>query len=431
MIADLQLMTAVEQLGYRVTCGDVATHAGIHLEKARSGLLALAEQTGGDLQVTTTGELIYAFPQSFRQILLRKNLELRVRSWLNKIWSVLFYLIKISFGTLLITSIAVVYLTILGITVSSMLSFDCGDCGDCGDGGGSGGSGGNCVLNIFDWGGSNSSSSPTPIMLSSSEDRHRKLPIRAKTDRKPLNFLEAVFSVLFGDGDPNADIERRRWTYIGNLIHRQQGVAIAEQIAPFLDSSSAAFRENRDNENYMLPVLTKFNGIPEVSPQGQLVYHFPDLQTTLKDESDRSMRVPQCLKERKWKFTNATPSQHKWAIALFGANLIGITVLALMLAKSGSWAMGIISILALYGIGLVVIPSCRYIWVQYQNDRVKQRNRYRHQQVSLLLQEDSIPAKLEFALQFAKQHKITERDILYTTEENILEQEFKKLEGSE
>jgi hypothetical protein len=428
MVANPQLMTAVEQLGYRVTCGDVATHAGIHLEQARSGLLDLANQTGGHLQVTTTGELIYAVPKDFRQILLRKSVELRFQDWLSKVYTALFYLVKISFGILLISSISVVYLTILGLTLAALFGSDGnGDCGDCGSGGDGGGNG-SCVLDICNWGNSSSSSnSSIPVILNTGEYyQSPRTPIREKTTRKSLNFLEAVFSVLFGDGDPNADLERRRWSYIGNMIHRNQGVAIAEQIAPFLDNLGE--RSDREYENYMLPVLTKFNGIPEVSPTGQLVYHFPDLQTTLKDDAEQFTRTPQCLRERRWKFTQATPTQRNWAIVLFVANLVGIPILSMMLAGTGI-LIAIVPILFLYAIGLVTIPSFRYFWVQYQDAQVKKRNRFRHEQVSLLQQGGSIPAKLEFANQFAKQHKITSRDIIYSSEEDMLEQEFKKLEG--
>jgi hypothetical protein len=421
MNANPQLMTAVEQLGYRVTSGDVATHTGIHLEAARSGLLDLANRTGGHLQVTDTGEVIYVLSPDFRQVLLRKSIRLQVRAWLDRVWKVGFYLVKISFGILLITSISAVYLTILAITLAAIFSSDSGgDCGDCGDGGGS------CVLGIFDWG----SSSSTAISTSSNSNTSLALdnaPIREKTQRKPLNFLEAVFSVLFGDGNPNADLEQRRWSYIGNLIHRQHGVAIAEQIAPFLDDVGQGF--DKEYENYMLPVLTKFNGIPEVSPTGQLVYHFPDLQTTLKDDPNQSTRVPISLRERKWKFTKATPTQTNWALVLFVANLIGIGILATMLSGiSSSLITGTLVILALYGAGLVVIPACRYLYVKDRDRQVRKRNQLRRQQVNLLQQGEVVQEKLDYAQQFAKQHRITDRDIIYTTEEDALSQEFKRLE---
>jgi hypothetical protein len=415
MTPNPQLMTAVEQLGYRVTGGDVATQIGIHLEEARSGLLALANQTGGHLAVTDTGEIIYALPRDFRQILLRKSIRLRFQTWMNKIWAVVFYLIKISFGILLITSIAVVYLTILVTTLS--FNGDGGDCGDCGI----------CVLDLGNWGNGSSSASTAS---SNSRSSATKTPIRDRTQRKSMNFLEAVFSVLFGDGDPNADLERRRWSYIGNTIHRNQGAVIGEQIAPFLDNLGVGY--DREYETYMLPVLTKFNGIPEVSPTGQLVYHFPDLQTTLRSAPGEFTRVPQTLRERKWKFSRATSTQTNGAIALGIANLVGIAFLAITLGGAGgSFVSTVLAVLAVYGIGLAIIPLCRYLWVDRKNSQVQQRNRYRQQQVKLLQQDESIQAKLDYVKQFAKQHQITDRDIIYTTTEDAIDQEFKRLESKE
>lgn len=403
-----QLMTAVEELGYRVTCGDVVTHTGIYLEEVRAELLTLASQTGGHLQVTDTGEVIYVLAPDFRQILLRKSVRLQFKAWFDRFWAVGFYLVRISFGVLLIASIAVVYLAILAITLAAIFSGDGG--GDCDD---------NCVLGIFNWGGS--SSNADSRMTGVEPDRSNK-----KKQRKSLNFLEAVFSVLFGDGNPNADLEQRRWRYIGNLIHRQQGVAIAEQIAPYLDDLGQGY--DKEYENYMLPVLTKFNGIPEVSPTGQLVYHFPDLQATLKDRSGESTKGPKSLRERKWKFSKATPTQLKWSIVLFAANLVGIGILSTMLGGGSSAVVGSsMTMLTLYGIGLIVIPACRYFWVKYQASQIRIRNRFRSQEVKILQQGEFIQAKLDYAKQFAKQYKISDRDIIYTTEEDVLPQEFKRL----
>jgi hypothetical protein len=406
-----QLMTAVEELGYRVTCGDVVTHTGIYLEEVRAGLLTLASQTGGHLQVTDTGEVVYILAPDFRQILLRKSVRLQFKAWFDRLWKVGFYLVRISFGVLLIASIAVVYLAILAITLAAIFSSEGGvDCCDCDD---------NCVLNIFSWGGS--SSNPAASMTEVDSARSKK------KQRKSLNFLEAVFSVLFGDGNPNADLEQRRWRYIGNLIHRQRGVAIAEQIAPYLDDLGQGY--DKEYENYILPVLTKFNGIPEVSPTGQLVYHFPDLQATLKDSSNESTKVPKSLRERKWKFSKATPTQLRWSLVLFAANLVGIGILSTMLGNiSSALVSSAMTILTLYGIGLIVIPACRYVWVKYQASQVRARNSLRSQEVKVLQQGEFIQEKLDYARQFAKQYKIRDRDIIYTTEEDVLSQEFKRLE---
>ena len=100
------IMQAVEKLNYRVTVGDVATQAGLNIEMANQGLLALATDAGGHLQVADTGDIVYLFPRNFRNVLQSKYFKLRLQEWWNKVSSVLFYLIRISFGVVLILSIA-------------------------------------------------------------------------------------------------------------------------------------------------------------------------------------------------------------------------------------------------------------------------------------------------------------------------------------
>lgn len=41
--------------------------------------------------------------------------------------------------------------------------------------------------------------------------------------KSELNFLEAVYSFLFGDGDPNANLEEERYALIGQLIRANGG----------------------------------------------------------------------------------------------------------------------------------------------------------------------------------------------------------------
>lgn len=67
------ILKAVEQLGYRVTVGDVAVQSGLELERAQQGLVALASDAGGHLQVSETGEIVYLFPESLRTVLDRKS----------------------------------------------------------------------------------------------------------------------------------------------------------------------------------------------------------------------------------------------------------------------------------------------------------------------------------------------------------------------
>ncbi|MEL7330043.1 MAG: hypothetical protein AAGJ69_09410, partial [Cyanobacteria bacterium J06559_1] len=69
-------MQAVEALDYRVTVGDVAARAGLKVEVAQQGLLALASETAAHMQVSESGEIAYEFPRKFRSVLRSKYWQL-------------------------------------------------------------------------------------------------------------------------------------------------------------------------------------------------------------------------------------------------------------------------------------------------------------------------------------------------------------------
>lgn len=57
MSQNAAVMKAVESLDYRVTVGDLATRAGLDLNVAQQGLIALAADTQAHLQVSDAGEI--------------------------------------------------------------------------------------------------------------------------------------------------------------------------------------------------------------------------------------------------------------------------------------------------------------------------------------------------------------------------------------
>jgi hypothetical protein len=130
--ANPAIMRAVEKLGYRVTIGDVASQAGLDVKLAERDLLALASEAGGHMQVAESGEIAYSFPRNFRDILRNKYWRLRWQERLGKVWNLIFYLIRISFGIYLIVSIALIGIAIVIILVALSSSRD-GDSGDSGD----------------------------------------------------------------------------------------------------------------------------------------------------------------------------------------------------------------------------------------------------------------------------------------------------------
>ncbi|NET42006.1 hypothetical protein [Okeania sp. SIO2B3] len=419
------IMKAVENLDYRVTVGDVAAKAGLDVKVTEQGLLALATDAGGHLQVSETGEIAYLFPQNFRGILRNKFWRLRWREWWEKVWRVLFYLIRISFGILLILSLVIILVAIAIIVISLNSSGDQND-----SGGRSNNSGGGMIFFpgfwfnsnwflLFDWG-----YYDRPYRYQRQRQKYH-----SQGQKNGMNFFEAVFSFLFGDGNPNFNLDERRWQAIATVIKNNQGAVVAEQIAPYLDDLGKGYA--LEYEEYILPVLIRFNGRPEVSSEGQIVYHFPELQATAKGWN--SQPISAFLKEKLWRFSEATSSQIMLATGFGAVNFVGALVLGSLL-KDGTVAAqigGFISfveviypLLLVYGVGFLVLPLIRYFWVQWRNGKVEARNQQRQKRVITLNQADSqLKQKIEYAKKFANETIIGRESLAYTTEKSILEQE--------
>jgi hypothetical protein len=419
MTPNPQIMKAVERLGYRVTVGDVAAQAGLQVNLAESGLLALASEVGGHLQVAESGEIVYLLPKNFRTILRNKYLQLQIKEWWEKVWRVLFYLIRISFGIVLVISILLIFVTILVIMLASSSSRDGDD-----DSGSSFSLPNVWVFPDFWW-----------IFYPDYGDRYHSHSQDRRGDldkTSSLNFLEAIFSFLFGDGNPNVDLEERRWQTIGTVIRNQRGAVVAEQVAPYLDDLGQGYA--RDYEEYMLPVLTRFNGRPEVSPEGGLVYHFPELQATAVQQ--RAQPVAVYLKEFSWRFSQASSGQIIGAIGLGGLNLVGAIVLGSLLAGGTvaaqlgglvAFVQSIYWLLLAYGAAFLVIPLIRYLWIQGRNQKIQTRNQRRQVAAMQFNQADeALRKKIRYAEQFAVAAFIGQDDLAYTTEKDLIEQDIEQ-----
>ncbi len=408
------IMQAVEQLGYRVTVGDVATQAGLNVAEANQGLLALASDAGGHLQVADTGDILYLFPKNFQTILRNKYFQLRLQEWWKKVWGVLFYLIRISFGIFLIVSIALITITIIIIITTANSDRNSNSSGRS-----SHSSGG---IGFFYF----------PDLLWYFSPNYNTRQKERRREKSEMNFFEAVFSFLFGDGNPNANLEERRWQEIATVIRNNRGAVVAEQIAPYLEDLGEG--SAKDYEDYMLPVLTRFNGQPAVSPEGEIIYYFPELQISATNKHRQSASV--YLEELPWRFSAATSGQILLSAGLGVLNFVGALILGRLLrdgvvaAQLGglvAFVQGIYWLLLAYGIGFLGVPLVRYFWMKWRNQKIVARNRDRLGRARLLANANNyLQQKIAYAKQFAKEKVLGNKDLVYTTETDLLEQEVEQ-----
>ncbi len=416
MTLDPKIMTTVEQLNYRVTVGDVSARAGLDIDTTQRGLLALSSEVSGNLQVSEAGEIAYVFPENFRSVLRDKYLRLRLQALWASIWAVLFYLIRISFGIFLLLSILLIVVAIAMIFIAAQSSQQ-------GNNRRQSNYGGSSMFFPRYWIGRNIFWFFSPTSYGRSRNRPQRAP-------EQMNFFEAIFSFLFGDGNPNANLEERRWQEIATVIRNNQGAVVAEQISPYLDLTE----KPKDDEYYMVPVLSRFDGQPEVSPTGDIIYRFPELQSTATQSGQQS--VAAFLREFPWPFSQASSNQRAWAIGLGTFNLVG-AVLLWFLLSDGSLAVelgglvavanSLIWVLLGYGAAFLAVPLIRYLWLQQRNAKLEARNdRRRDYAVALNEADANLQQKIHYAQTFAAQSVVTPDRLTYTTEKNLVDQDLER-----
>lgn len=416
-------MDAVDACGGRVTIGDVASKGGLKLNEAQKALQALAADTNGFLEVSDEGDVLYVFPKDYRSKLATKSFRIKLEPFVEKAKSAAEYLVRVSFGTALIASIVLVYTTIIALLSSRSDEDNRGR-----RGGRSYDSGFTFYLN------------PADLFWYWDPYYYRRRRIQKEDDG--MNFIESVFSFVFGDGDPNQGIEDERWKLIGQYISSNGGVVTAEELAPYLDLETAD--NNLVDESYILPVLLRFEGQPEVDEEGNILYRFPSLQRTAS--SQRSGRkeyvgkrwtdwvggVEKFFKEKKWQFSKTSNSERAMVIGLGGLNLFGVIILGTMLKNVAVTPSGFITfvsdifpLLQIYAGSFFAIPLTRWFLIRNKNAKIEKRNIARELRARALeLPDLSLRRKLLSARNMAQRTVIGQDRIVYSTDRDLFEQDY-------
>ncbi|CAH8269962.1 unnamed protein product [Arabidopsis lyrata] len=415
-------MDAVDECGRRVTVGDVASRAGLKVTEAQTALQALAADTDGFLEVSDEGDVLYVFPRDYRTKLAAKSLRIQIEPYLEKAKGAIDYLARVSFGTALIASIVIVYTSII-----ALLSSRSDDDNRQRRRGRGYDSGFNFYIN--------------PVDLLWYWDPNYYNRRRAREDEgKGMNFIESVFSFVFGDGDPNQGIEEERWQMIGQYITSRGGVVAADELAPYLDVPSSKSAMN--DESYILPVLLRFDGQPELDDEGNILYRFPSLQRTASGSSRRKEYVgkwfdwvadmEKFFKEKKWQFSKTSTSERALVIGLGAVNLFGVIVLNTLLNEMAvrpggflTFVKNIYPLLQIYAGSFFAIPLVRWFSIKRKNNQIENRNKARLQFARALESPDiALRRKLLSARDMAQNTVIGRDRIVYSTDRDMMEQNY-------
>ena len=194
---DEKIISAVERAkDRRLTVADAAALSGTDLLSAQRSLTLLASLTGGDLEVSSEGDIVYSFNKDFQSALLKRSNGQRLKVLWRKVFPFLFYLFRISFGLILLSSLALITSTFILASASSSSSSDDDSNGRSRRGPSS--SSGYFIprpYGLFD--------GIFDFFIYRPDYGYYSTPAR---NRGSLGFLESFFSYIFGDGNPNQNI---------------------------------------------------------------------------------------------------------------------------------------------------------------------------------------------------------------------------------
>jgi len=400
-----RLIKAVNQLGRKATAADAATKSGLPVLATAVGLNQIAYECGGHLQVSTAGDIVYKFDLGFQNAYLARGIQRFLQNLAEQAFRLGFFLLRISFGLMLILSLLIIVL----LFVAVIISMNRGNDRDSDQG-----SGFNfdffdymILRDLFIW---------DPYSYQTSA-QYGQSTIAATRSRPKGNFLYNCFSFLFGDGNPNCGLEERRWQMVAQMIRANGGVVTAEQFAPYTDADPA-------NEDGVLPALVRFDGRPEVTESGNIVYSFPSLQVSVTG-ANQSKPLPY-IRERRWLFSNLSADELMPVGLLAAVNLIGswwlymhATRIAMLLSLKP-----LLIVLIVYGSLFVFFPLIRWLVLNLLNAHIDTRNAQREKWVKQITSPSAdLSKKLAEAQQFKTQFKpISDKDIIYSTDKDLLDQ---------
>ncbi|OQB95972.1 MAG: hypothetical protein BWX81_01617 [Spirochaetes bacterium ADurb.Bin110] len=263
-----RLLRALRSYTKEWTSADLARATGLPLAQINAEMPAISDEYRGRIRVSERGDLLYSFPNGFKSKYKGFGPSVR-RLWktitkgavetgkfLFKVW-----ILVTLFGYFFI------FIALALVALFGSVAMRGGGSRDSDDRRGGGGLGGLWLTtNLFDsmirlWFYSELFKGP--------ETRYRSA--QAKAQRRPLH--KAVFSHVFGDGDPNAEWDTILKKAFVAFVQTHKGVITLPE---FMVISGL---KPEEAEDCITRYLVEFEGSPEVTDNGALYFFFPSLLT--------------------------------------------------------------------------------------------------------------------------------------------------------
>jgi hypothetical protein len=295
-----ELLKALKGRPKEASVADIVAWTGMPKAKVEEALPALCDEFGAHFKVTESGELLYSFPKGFksRYTGFGARFSRFMRAFGKGAKAALAFLFK---AWILVMLVGYFALFLLIAVASLVVSFAGGASSDNRGSRRGGGAAGLWIAGRILEG---------IVRIWMYSQIAKSLDGAPKPKRRPLH--KAVFSFVFGDGDPNADwdsIERR--AFLSWLATHKGIITLEEFIA--LSGRPAA-----EAESVMTRYLSEFEGLPEVSDEGAIYYRFKSVMR--RAQAERAMGASPVKKD--WAFSSNEKRLNRWFAFFNGFNIL-------------------------------------------------------------------------------------------------------------
>jgi hypothetical protein len=353
------VLASLRRLAGRGTVGDVAADAGLATEDVRTSLKALLESHRGHLAVSDSGELLYEFDP--------RLIERGTEPWLHRAKSAVAKVLRGGFKAWIVVMLVSYFIVFVVLVIAALFANKGGRDSRGGGWGGGRRHGGFHMPNFFFW-----------YWIWGPRWRigrpyygHKWERTLAKDDKVP--FYKKVFAFVFGPDRPTptqSQLDRRTI----RLIRSKSGVLTTAEL---VEHTALTFP---DAESEMGRLLGAYGGEAVVSPDGELVYAFPELMTSAHEPKRARTPNPAWLRlEPPLELTGNTSGAN--------AAVAGMNAFTLIASATSPWfifpRLGIGGTAALIGLVWVPvvfsavffsIPLVRALGVRLENRRRVARN---------------------------------------------------------
>ena len=283
------------------TPADIAAATGLPLNNVRELVTRALDEYGGRLEVTESGEILYSFPGGF--ISRYRGFGPGVRKFLDKLihytveTGTLFFKVWIMvmllgyFLFFMLLAVASLFLSAAGSSSSSRsrrggnLYFGMGFF--------------NLIIRL--WFYSELAKSLNP------GQGYRK----SRSPSRPL--YKAIFSFVFGDGDPNVYWEDELKKFFLAYLREHQGVISLPELMIL-----GGFKPD-EAEKAITALCVEFNGSPEATENGTVVYRFDEI--LMASENAKKQSDLPLLYKTQQSFSSNPEKMNQWFAIINGVNL--------------------------------------------------------------------------------------------------------------